>query len=131
MLMKTGSVVNDHRRAVGIGGRQVGRKPLLALEIGARQVPEMCRAAATTRAPQTHCHLYSCCTRTTGRDGSTHESAGADLPLRQGMWRRIFKKNGAREFDNLETDLSEATDVLAANADDAARLSALMEHYVS
>ena len=65
------------------------------------------------------------------REGTIHQSMGADLALRQGPWKLIFKKDGSRELYNLETDLSETKDVLAANPEVVAKLTALMQRYIS
>lgn len=65
------------------------------------------------------------------REGTIHQSSSADLAVRQGPWKLIFKKDGTRELYNLETDLSETSDVLTANAETAAKLTALMQRYIS
>lgn len=65
------------------------------------------------------------------REGTIHQSAGADLAVRQGPWKMIFKKDGSRELYDLETDLSETNDVLSANAETAAKLTTLMQRYIS
>ena len=56
---------------------------------------------------------------------------GGDLAIRQGPWKLIFKKDGSRELYNLESDLSETKDVLAANPEVVAKLTALMQRYIS
>ena len=43
----------------------------------------------------------------------------------------IFLKSGERELYNLQTDLSETKDVLAANSEVAARMAALMQSYIA
>ena len=65
------------------------------------------------------------------RDGTIHQSAGADLAMRQGPWKMIFKADGSRELYNLAADLSETKDVLAANAEIATKLTALMQRHIS
>jgi arylsulfatase A-like enzyme len=65
------------------------------------------------------------------RDGTMHQSAGGDLAIRQGPWKLIFNKDGSRELYNLESDLSETKDVLGANAEVAAKLTALMQRYIA
>ena len=62
---------------------------------------------------------------------TVHQSSGGDLALRQGPWKLVFKKDGSRELYNLEADLSETRDVLAANAEVAAKLTALMQRYIA
>lgn len=65
------------------------------------------------------------------REATVHQSAVGDLAIRQGPWKLIFKKNGSRELYNLETDLSETKDVLAANAEIDAKLTVLMQRYIN
>ena len=64
------------------------------------------------------------------REATVHQSAAGDLAIRQGPWKLIFKKNGSRELFNIEADLSETKDVLAANAEVASKLTALMQRYI-
>ena len=64
------------------------------------------------------------------REATVHQSAGGDLAIRQGPWKLVFLKSGKRELYNLEADLSESKNVLPANADVAAKLTALMESYI-
>jgi len=71
-------------------------------------------------------------TTTSGvREATIHQSAAGDLALRQGPWKLIFLKSGKRELYNLQTDLSETKDVLATNAEVAAKMTALMEGYIA
>lgn len=65
------------------------------------------------------------------REGTIHQSAGADLAMRQGPWKMIFKKDGSRELYNLDTDLSETQDVLATNSEVAAKLTTLMRRHIN
>lgn len=65
------------------------------------------------------------------REGTIHQSAAGDLALRQGPWKMIFHKDGSRELYNLESDLSETKDVLAANAEKATQLTTLMQRYLA
>jgi arylsulfatase A len=65
------------------------------------------------------------------RQATIHQSAAGDLAIRQGPWKLIFKKEGARELYNLESDLSETKDVLAANADIVTKLTALMQRCIA
>jgi arylsulfatase A-like enzyme len=64
------------------------------------------------------------------REATVHQSAAGDLAIRQGPWKLVFLKSGQRELYNLQTDLSETKDVLALNADVAAKLAALMQSYI-
>jgi arylsulfatase A-like enzyme len=64
------------------------------------------------------------------REATIHQSMGADLAIRQGPWKLIFKKDGSRELYNLEADLSETKDVLAANTEIATQLTTLMQRYI-
>ena len=80
---------------------------------------------------------FPCCPRCWARplrptrEATIHQSIGGDLAIRQGPWKLIFKKDGSRELYNLETDLSETKDVLAANPEVVAKLTALMQRYIS
>jgi arylsulfatase A-like enzyme len=64
------------------------------------------------------------------REATVHQSSDGALAIRQGAWKLVFHNNGSRELYNLETDLSETKDVFSANADVAARLTALMQSYI-
>lgn len=64
------------------------------------------------------------------RAATVHQSAAGDLAIRRGPWKLIFLKSGKHELYNLQTDLSETKDVLAANAEVAAKLTALMQRYI-
>ena len=65
------------------------------------------------------------------REATVHQSAAGDLAIRQGPWKMIFFKSGQRELYNLKTDLSETQDVLAANAEVAQKMTALMQGYIA
>jgi len=65
------------------------------------------------------------------REATVHQSAAGDLALRQGPWKLIFHKNGRRELFNLQADLGETTDVLAANPEMARKLATLMQGYLA
>jgi arylsulfatase A-like enzyme len=65
------------------------------------------------------------------REATIHQSMGGDLAIRQGPWKLIFKKDGSRELYNLKSDLSETEDVHAANLEVVAKLTALMQRYIS
>lgn len=65
------------------------------------------------------------------REATIHQSHGGDLALRQGPWKLIFMKDGRRELYNLQADLGETKDVLAANPEVVARLTALMNKYIA
>ena len=67
--------------------------------------------------------------KTAAREATVHQSSRGDLAIRQGSWKLVFLKSGKRELYNLQTDLSETKDVLSANADVAAKLTALMQSY--
>ena len=69
-------------------------------------------------------------TRNGVREATIHQSSSGDLAIRQGPWKLVFLKSGQRELYNLESDLSESNDVLAANANVAAKLTALMQSYL-
>jgi arylsulfatase A-like enzyme len=65
------------------------------------------------------------------REATIHQSAAGDLALRQGPWKLIFHKDSRRELFNLQTDLGETTDVLAANPEQASKLATLMQGYLA
>ena len=65
------------------------------------------------------------------REATIHQSAAGDLALRQGPWKLIFHKDGRRELFNLQIDLSEKTDVGAANPEITQKLTALMQRYIA
>ncbi len=60
------------------------------------------------------------------REATVHQSAAGDLAIRRGPWKLVFLKGGRRELYHLETDLGETQDVLAANAEIAAELTAML-----
>ncbi len=64
------------------------------------------------------------------REATVHQSAAGDLTLRQGPWKMIYHKSGQRELYNLQADLSETKDVLAANAEVAGKMTTLMQGYI-
>ena len=64
------------------------------------------------------------------REATVHQSSSADLALRRGPWKLIFKKDGSRELYNLEADLSETKDVLESNPEIVASLTTLMQRYI-
>ncbi len=68
--------------------------------------------------------------RQSPREGIVHQSPGGDIAIRQGPWKAVFHKNGQRELFDLDTDLSESSDVLASNPEIAERLTALMQDYI-
>lgn len=67
---------------------------------------------------------------TPARETTVHQSMAGDLAIRQGPWKLIFFKDGRRELYNLEADLSETKDVLAGNAELAAKLTTLMKSHI-
>jgi len=64
------------------------------------------------------------------REATIHQSAAGDLAIRQGPWKMIYHKSGQRELYNLQADLSETKDVLAANAEVAGKMTTLMQGYI-
>jgi arylsulfatase A len=64
---------------------------------------------------------------TPARETTVHQSMAGDLAIRQGPWKLIFFKDDHRELYNLEADISETKDVLADNAEVAAKLTTLMQ----
>jgi arylsulfatase A-like enzyme len=65
------------------------------------------------------------------REATIHQSAAGDLAIRQGPWKMIFFKSGKRELYNVQTDLSETTDVLASNPEPAAKMVELAKSYIT
>ncbi len=65
------------------------------------------------------------------REATLHQSVSGDLAIRQGRWKLIFLRGGKKELYDLEADLGETTDVLAANAEVAAKLTALMQRTIA
>ncbi len=65
------------------------------------------------------------------REATIHQSSSGDLAIRQGPWKLIVFNDGKRELYNLQTDLRETKDVLAANAEVATKLTALMQRYIA
>jgi hypothetical protein len=64
------------------------------------------------------------------REATVLQSASGDLAIRQGPWKMIFLKNGTRELYNLQADLSETKDVLAANTEVSAKLTSIIRGYI-
>lgn len=65
------------------------------------------------------------------RDSIIHQSMDGDLAIRQGPWKLIFRKSGAQELYNLQSDLSETKDVLSLNSEVAANLKKRMQGYIA
>ena len=65
------------------------------------------------------------------REATVHQSPKGDLAVRQGPWKLIFLKGGQHELYNLQTDLSEKNNVLAAHPEVAERLTTLMKKYIA
>jgi arylsulfatase A-like enzyme len=65
------------------------------------------------------------------REATVHQSHHGDLAIRQGPWKLIFLTNGTRELYNLHTDLGETRNVAEANAEVVARLTTLMQKYIT
>lgn len=60
------------------------------------------------------------------REANLHQSIGGDLAIRQGPWKLVFLKKGAKELYHLGRDIGETKDVAAANPEIVEKLSALM-----
>ncbi len=65
------------------------------------------------------------------REATLHQALNHDLALRQGPWKLILKKGGARELYNLEQDLSEKTDLFKAHPEMAQRMESLLHQYAA
>ncbi|MCH5377287.1 MAG: sulfatase-like hydrolase/transferase, partial [Planctomycetes bacterium] len=65
------------------------------------------------------------------REATVHQSPRGDLAIRQGPWKLIFLSDGTRELYNLESDLSETSNVADANGDVVQRLTTLMRQYIA
>ncbi len=63
------------------------------------------------------------------REAVVHQAPGG-LAIRRGDWKLVFHRSGQRELFNLREDISETTDVMAANADVAGSLLRLMQSYI-
>ena len=64
------------------------------------------------------------------REATIHQAPNSDLAIRQGPWKLIFLPNGKRELYNLQTDLSETSNVAEANPEVVERLGTLMRRYI-
>lgn len=65
------------------------------------------------------------------REATIHQAPSRELAIRQGPWKLIFAKKGGGELYNLQNDLSETKDIAQANPEVVARLTALMNRYIS
>jgi arylsulfatase A-like enzyme len=65
------------------------------------------------------------------RDSIIHQDMKGTLSVRQGPWKLIFSGNEKHELYNLQTDLSEATNVAEAHPDIVKRLTALMQKLIT
>ncbi len=65
------------------------------------------------------------------REATIHQSPRGDLAIRQGSWKLIFLANGTRELYNLQSDLSETSNVADANRAVVQRLTGLMRQYIA
>ncbi len=63
------------------------------------------------------------------REATMHQSMVGDLAIRQGPWKLIFFKSGKQELYNLQSDVGETKDVLATNAQIAAKMTSLAQGY--
>ncbi len=97
-----------------------------AAEITGAKIPDNAGEDSVSLLPE----LLGTATQGT-REATVHQSAAGDLAIRQGPWKLVFTKDGSRELYNLQTDLSETKDVLAANAEVATKLTALMQRYIA
>ena len=66
------------------------------------------------------------------REATIHQSPQqtGKLSIRQGPWKLIFGRDGARELYNLQSDISETKDLAGTHTDVAARLEKLMLSYI-
>lgn len=64
------------------------------------------------------------------RDSIIHQDMKGTLSVRQGPWKLIFSSNEKHELYNLQTDLSEATNVAEAHPDIVKSLTALMQKLI-
>lgn len=64
------------------------------------------------------------------RDSIIHQDMKGTLSVRQGPWKLIFSGNEKHELYNLQTDLSEATNVAEAHPDIVKNLTALMQKLI-
>ncbi len=63
-------------------------------------------------------------------EATIHQSMSGDLAIRRGPWKLIFFQDGKRELYNIQSDLSETTDVLKAETNIAVELTLLMQSYI-
>ncbi len=96
-----------------------------AAEITGAQIPDKAGEDSVSMLPEL---LGTSQDRT--RAAALHQSSSGDLAIRRGPWKLIFKADGSRELYNLEADLGETNDVLAANVELAASLTALMQRHI-
>lgn len=97
-----------------------------AAEITGAKIPDNAGEDSVSLVPE----LLGTTTGST-REATVHQSAAGDLAIRQGPWKMIFHKGGQRELYNLQTDLSETKDVLAANGEVVTKLTTLMQGYIA
>lgn len=65
------------------------------------------------------------------REATVQQSPAGELAIRQGPWKLIFLKGGARELYNLQDDLSETRDQSVVRPEVVQRLTKLMEQYIA
>ncbi len=61
------------------------------------------------------------------RDSVINQSMAADLAIRQGPWKLVFLKNGRQELYDLESDISEKTNLITAKPELVAEMTARMQ----
>ncbi len=64
------------------------------------------------------------------REVTVHQAPSGDLAIRKGPWKMVFLKAGPPELYNLDTDLSEACDVISTHPDIAAELTAVLQRII-
>jgi arylsulfatase A len=65
------------------------------------------------------------------REATVHQSPNRDLAIRQGNWKLIFAKGSKPALYNLKSDLGETQDVADGYPSVVAKLTALMQKYIT
>ncbi len=65
------------------------------------------------------------------REATIHQSFKGDLAIRQGFWKLIFLKSGARELYDLQADIGEKKNLAESNPEVVERLTTLMKKYIA
>ena len=96
-----------------------------------------CAGLLETKVPDNACEdsvsfLPALLGKTNGslREATVHQSLGGDMAIRQGDWKLVFLKSGAKELYNLKEDLGETKNLAAEKADLVTNLSALLQQYI-